>query len=149
MINELSMDNKVPKTPNLPYSKISNAITGFTELSAGAGNDGMKLDARALKFGDKWYLSKRDGTPILNIDQDSNMKFNVDATIEWGSGRKITADAASMTADGNWLVLGGVRATSYTVRIGETDYQGVNQTFTNGDGKLVTVRAGLITDIAT
>lgn len=111
-----------------PYRKIDN----FAKLTSGAGTDLMKMDERSMKYGDIWHFSKQDGTPIVEIDQSSNISFSADGTgkgkLIWPSGNYIQALGASMEINGNWLVLGGVRATSFTTRVGSTDYAGQSGT---------------------
>ncbi len=117
----LNSQNTSKDTSSKPF----DALEHFKNLQAGAGSYQKRIMKDGIRFGNTLYFAKLNALPVVEFDQDSNMKFSADAYISWASGRKITADGSSLTLDGNCLVLGGVRATGYTTRVGETDYSGV------------------------
>lgn len=95
----------------------SNVEKSF--LKTPSGSSGLQLAT-----GTSIYFTDLVGTPNAELDSASNLKFSNDAYISWKSGRKITADASSLTLDGNCLVLGGCRSTGFVYRSGSTDYDG-------------------------
>ena len=66
--------------------------------------------------------------------------------IHWPSGRNLTSDGSSITANGNLLATGGMRSTGYTTRVGGSDKQGQTGSFIDQGGSTITVKGGIITN---
>ena len=140
----LSDDGSTFQT-KLALGRVSFLKDGAEKAFIKTASDSSSLQCAT---GSLFYVTNIIGVPLLQIDQSSNLAFSTNSKISWAGGRSILADNSNMTADGNWLVLGGVRATSYTRREGSTDYSGDSGTFTDGSGNTVRVRGGIITDLS-
>lgn len=90
----------------------------------------------AIASGDRIYFTKTSGSPLLNIDQDSNITIASDAFIIWSSGRKLTASGSKIACDGDFDVTGVYKI---------DDESGDTGTFKDYDGNTITVKGGIIT----
>lgn len=61
-----------------------------------SGSNGLQIST-----GEKLYITKSSGSPIVEIEQGGAMRFASDSYIRWGSGRSINATSSSLEIDGD------------------------------------------------
>ena len=129
-------------------TKLTLGRLSFLKNGAEKGYIKVASDSSSLTIatGDKLYITKTSASPIIAIDQDSNVILsNGSAYIAWGSstGRRLTATGSQITCDGDFQVDGG-----YKIKPASTVYSGASGTFTDADAHTIRVRGELITNFS-